>query len=796
MTATPSEKTPLDFDDDPRAGQVCIEPSMTATPSEKTPLDFDDEWASASSDPQTAAPSMSRVSPQTMKTIKFVNPTVASGDSESMASAGVDDDLAKNGDGPGLMHAMTSVMPPAPASKAHDLAGTFRVSANGHEVEECVPIKNAPGGTVSGYRWDKRVDLGGRILSSEVRRQPTDEELLDGILDPKVRVDAKDTLVKVQVSWSWNGQDRGAVVTGPQNILAFPPSDWVRQGATVPRELLLHPSWPPRRAKGHAWLAAVKDNRKQERASTTRWTRMGWVPQEDGYPVFALSDQIVEDVTCGSTVKAGMDSGRLPVAGQYGVGVEKLDCSWDDIDYKEQVRKDFRAVVDAYITSGTWTDQSAAVIVLAGGLRPTVPLRPKSTLFFWGPKGTGKSYSAQACMYFWARRKSSWQDGSLPGSAKDTEAYIEHAIAHTPIWVIDDMAPSAMKDQALGEDQKISNITRAIFNNATKGRMNANMTSRKVNRPIAQLIITAENELTTSSVKERVIPVFIGKGKLHPDRDKTDRIVNMAKHEGTQARFTGHVIHYIRHAAKNHNGGWAGYVQHLNEAYMNLKRSVSDASTDPQQSKTSLDRASILAADILLPLAILKEMAADLGMEDGFVEQFNLDGLCDGVIRLVIDAHAENQESAPGASLVRTLRSLLSTGMAHVVSKDDPTQPPIAGDASDSINNRLGWKTDGGDGSLRPAGPTIGKVADVKGHQVILFDPVSAFTTAQAAFPALIPYGQSSSSGWTSVWDENLASQRVKRSTTSSGSLGITGRQGSRSSRITGVPIDVLTIIE
>lgn len=732
-----------------------------------------------------------------MKTIKFLNPTVTSGDNGSMAKAGVDDYLAKYGDWSGLLKQMTPTMPPAPARNADEVAGAFRVSANGQSVEECVPINSGPGGTISGYRWEKRVDLGGRLLSSEVRRQPTDDEMQTGTFDPNVSVDAEDTMVEVEVSWSRHGVDGTAVITGPQTILNFPPADWVRQGATVPSELLFHPSWPPRAAKGEAWLAAIKDHRYEDRVSKTRWMQMGWVPVENDYPVYVINDQVVGDAGFGSSAVAGIDKEALPVAGSYGVGTGRLDGSWDDKEYRDEVEKDLRDVIDAYITSGAWTDQSAAVIVLAGGLRPTVPLRPRTTLFFWGPKGTGKSYSAQACMYFWARRKSSWQDGTLPGSAKDTQAYTENAIAHTPIWVIDDLAPSTVKRQAEAEDAKLTDITRAIFNNATKGRMNADMTSRKVNKPIAQLIITAENELTTPSVKERLIPVFIGKGKLHPDRDKTDRIINMASQEGTQARLTSHVIRYIRHVAMNYRGGWAGYMQHLEQVRSNVKFSVTEVMRELGASTGSLERTSTLASDVLLSLAVLQEMAIDLGMEPEFVDQFDVDGLCDSVIRLVTDAHAENQQAAPGASLIRALTSLLASGGAHVISGDDPTRPPVVGNEQGEglMNDRLGWKAGGSDGSLRPLGPTIGTVVNVKGHPVILFDPMSAFSKAQAAFPSLIQHGQGTGSGWASVWDEGLASEHLNRQKKQNGRFLNTCRPGTGANRVSGVPVDVATIL-
>ncbi|MGP7813715.1 hypothetical protein [Glutamicibacter soli] len=123
--------------------------------------------------------------------------------------------------------------------------------------------------------------------------------------------------------------------------------------------------------------------------------------------------------------------------------------------------------------------------------------------------------AAERTMAFWAKNSGDWID-MLPGSDKDTFAYLENAVARSPIWVVDDLAPSSNKRQVEMENQKLEDITRQIFNNTTKGRMNADTTSRKVNKPVAQLLIAAENELTVPSVREQLVPLCIGKGKLEP----------------------------------------------------------------------------------------------------------------------------------------------------------------------------------------------------------------------------------------------------------------------------------------
>lgn len=83
----------------------------------------------------------------------------------------------------------------------------------------------------------------------------------------------------------------------------------------------------------------------------------------------------------------------------------------------------------------------------------------------------------------------------------------------------------------------------------------------------------------------------------------------------------------------------------------------------------------------------------------------------------------------------------------------------------------------------------------VKGHRVILFDPMSAFSKAQAAFPSLIQHGQGTGSGWASVWDEGLASEHLTRQKKRNGRYLNTCRPGKGGNRVSGVPVDVETIL-
>ncbi|MGO4230464.1 hypothetical protein AB4Y72_16570 [Arthrobacter sp. YAF34] len=727
--------------------------------------------------------------------VRYAGLTVTDGDGETGWVAPADY-LTGHGTWSTLVAALTNELPSAPEGSENEYHGAVRVARDGFSVEECFAIKDGPGGSVGSYTWKKIVGLGGRIKTLEAKRQPTNDELRTGTFDGSARGhDAADSRVEIEVSWETDGIARTALVTGPVTILSHQPADWVWQKANIPTNLLCHPSWPPRAAKGDAWLAALKANRVAETKSRTSWEQMGWVPVEGGDPVFLIGDQMIGEVDDDTSV-CGLDERDVPTLPMFGVG-DMLEGDFEDPEYREMVRKDFRDVVDAYITSGAWTDPGTAALVLGAALRPVLPLRPRATVYLWGPKGKGKSFSAKCMMYFWARRRANWQD-QLPGSAKDTVAYIEMCVSRTPIWVVDDLAPSPVKRQAESEDAKLGDLTRSIFNNASKGRMNADMSSRKVYKPFAQLIITAENELTTPSAKERLIPAYLGHGRLSKSKEPTTRINQMSKEEGTQARFTSHLLRYIRYLAITKPGGWETFYVRLEDMRTTVQGFAETTMEERGATGGSLERATSLAADILVVFDVLALFANELDMGPEFAGIFALErGIGKDLVALVCDAHGESKKSNPGISLVRALSSLLASGGAHLISGQNPTKPPIqdADEDESFANHQLGWSVgNGSDGALKPNGLKIGTVVSKGGQKIIVFDKDTAFNMAAEAYPKLILPGQGGTSAWASVWDEGLTPSVVTRSVDKGGPSNTvrvdTGSgTGAQRPRVAGVPI-------
>src|SRR5699024_771703 len=140
-----------------------------------------------------------------------------------------------------------------------------------------------------------------------------------------------------------------------------------------------------------------------------------------------------------------------------------------------------------------------------------------------------------------------------------------------------------------------------------------------------------------------------------------------------------------------------------------------------------------MAADVMLTLVRLAQMATDLGASAQTIRRLRLPDLPRKVVDQVARAHEAQKGTSPGRRAVQAASLLLQAGHGHVISLEDPTQPPVKDRPdADLANSRLGWTKSGGE--WRPQGASVGWV--VKGRDrltdVVLLDPELAFTHAQA----------------------------------------------------------------
>lgn len=719
--------------------------------------------------------------------VGLIAPTVRAPEGDK--KVGIDDYLSHFGNWRGLLSMLSPTLPPPPPTDNLSKIDTYRISEDGAAMELCHPKKdpyNPDGEPVDGV-WKFEYGLGGRILSTMTHRVPTAQEIKTGVLGQGISPDdAGEGFCEIEIAWRDESDDkihRHAFV-GPAEILNYMPDQWSRHNAQIPPVVLRHPEWPPPRKIAEEWLRAVKAHRADEILDRVRWDSMGWVPVEGGLPAFVVGEQVIGDEDSPDTdIFPGIAEGELAGANRFGVG-EKMLQSFDDPEYLAQIRADIEAVIESFILSGAWKDRRVASTLLGAALRPVIPIRPHATMFLVGPPGKGKSFSAGLAMGFWSRHPGAFTSSSLPGSAKDTAASIELAVARAPIWVVDDLAPASSRQQSEQEQNKIGDLIRNVFNGAGKRRSTADMGSRKVHPPRAVLFVTAENEPQVASVRDRCITLNIGWGALADSREPTDLVQALCEVDGAPARVTQALIRFLRHQAKRDPRGWAGIVQECEDTLVVVKDDA-DAWMADKGAHGDRTRHSRMAGDVAVPLVYLGILAEKVGVRSEILDLFTNTGMFSDIYDLVSAGHKAGKETTPGRSLLAAIQSALFKKAAHVLDAVDASAVP----GGPNLGPVLGWQISA-DGNSTPRGESIGWFVTDKedGGNYLYLDRRAAFSIAQRTHPDLVPPGQGERASWASVIGENLAADHLLRKKADGATLN-TSRRRAGGRDISGVPI-------
>ena len=687
-----------------------------------------------------------------------LNVVVDAGRGVETKKVGLDDYLAEIGPWESLADRVLDELPPAPqVDGAEFSAGDWRMNEDTCVSEVLREIKSDGGSTRA--IWDPKAKFIGRIARTQSVRNTTDEEVQTGELADVIDADAE-TTVHVEIQWKQDGETRTATVTGPDTMLADNPQIWAsRSGGRIPTDVLTRPDWPPM----PEWLRGMKGHREDDIEKSTQWGHMQWVPVEQGTPVFIVGKQVIGRYGDGSKAASpGVTERVLSKSSKFAV-----ICTDDEDQVKAAVKKVWRAYRD-----GVWTDRRVSALVLAAALRPVVPLPCSSALLLSGGKSLGKSFTAGAVMSFWGT-PGAWDNNHLPGSAEDTMAATESALARTPIWVIDDWAPVADARKAAQDSAKLGQIIRATHNHAAKRRSRHDMTSQEVQSPRALLIITAEHEHTVSSVSDRLIHVPITAGSLGTQA-ATDRLVAIQKDTGEAAMVTGAAIKMLAGGRDWIGAGnWADSHEWWRSALYPLREHAEALMADDTGKKTAQGaktRHRDMAADLALGLLLWQELFRSLGLKKEMRETHEARA---ELFSLCRDHLVSQADTTPGGALVRALRATLAAGHAHIDSVDTPGMPPVSNNVSGALlNSQLGWRA-APEGS-RGGGESIGVLiyppkSRPNEDPVILLHHLNAVMTAQRHYPQLIPYGSQPAATWSSAWSEGFCADYWRRKHSPSG---------------------------
>jgi len=695
----------------------------------------------------------------------------------TVSKMGMDDYLAQIGPWSSLLPRVVPCLPPCPPKESTVQFKDWRMNDTLCTAEEYVPNPDTNG--VNHPRWETRCAISGRIASVEQRREATPTEIRTGHFDDSPEAEATAT-AECTIEVSFLDESTGARITrtvsGPASLLSDPPAEWHRRGATLPTEIHTHRDWPP----PLQWRGAMKGHHPEKRISRFAWAQMGWVPVQGGNPVYVVGEQVIGTTGFTDTATPGITEHTLSGASRFGVDLPA------DLD---QARTDLRELVDVYYRNGAWADRRLGALVVAAGIRPAVPIRPHTTIYFEGKKASGKTWSASAIMAFWQASAGGWGD-KLPGGAKDTMASTELAVSRANIWVIDDLAPTGDQRQAQAELARLGDLIRSVHNGSGKRRADQNMDLRATHDPRALLIITAENEHNVASVRDRM--VFAPVNGLGTD-EAVAAVERMRDVTGVPARVSGAVVRDLARLTATH--GWSQYCGMLSRAYDRDSKTAADVTGDGDKAI----RHGKLAADIVLGIRVLGDYAAEIGCKD-LRPAFGQ--MARDVFSLVADHYVSQKTTTPGRSALAAVRAILASGQAHIVSLTTPAAPPATGEEASSINNLLGW-TATPDGGSRPGGPSIGWIAYPKGEGVVFLNAIPAFNEARRHHPDLIPFGSTYQAAWKSAWEEGLCSGRWTRKQNNGGRARITvrargGRDEGNSSTwsVEGVPIPLKFIVD
>jgi len=659
---------------------------------------------------------------------------------------GIDDYLASGGTIDDLLDHITGEVP--------DLVGDLHEAGKAYVVDDGLRTVLARYDAASRQVVDDPlIDVGGWVEAIEIKRVPTETEILAGAIDPTNGEKATSADRSVRLHVRYIDPDRGESddeIIGPEKILSVSPDKWDRYPVEIPTEVSLVPEWPP----PMPWLAAIKRHTEEEHPRPgveMRSTSNGWVPGTCGLPIFVLGASVVG---ANDTVRLSPDRLKVP-------GIDRFGLNDPGQTWRQRAAECLPTVVGTMLGRGAWTDPGVALITLCAGLRPTMPLRPRTTLFYVGSRGAGKSWSASKANCFWARYPGAVNPRNAGGSASDTAYAIETAIGRMPMWVVDDLAPDSSRGAAENRESAVSAMVRAVANGASRNRMNANGTPRETMPPRALMIVTAENSLGVSSARDRVVPVTIQPGSLGPP-EAVEAVSELFDTTTDPSDLTACTIRYLLHRAQD--AGWDDVIDYSRKCQGGIDRRITEVLESRDLDKGAATRFREMAADLLCPAIMLRHLAkeADIADHPDLAPLFN-DAALTAALEIVVGAVIERRHYTPGAQLVEAVRALLSSGKAHVVAFDGTC--PVQGEGSASINSALGWSTDSA-GTQRPGGSAIGYYAPDDGGRdgTVLIRTTPAFAEVRRHYPDLVPPGSKCRETFRAVWAEGLADYKGAQS--------------------------------
>lgn len=694
---------------------------------------------------------------------------------------GIDDVLARGIPLHDLLAAATTDFPPP---NPPGTEGRWRMNETTLTTQKFEPNPDGDGG-----RWLDVYPYVARVSEVVRPRFVTPQETITGTTTPRSELDQAACTVTVEFAWLRGQEIVTRKLHGNQNMLWTVPDRWTapQVGVVMPTEHFGPDplAFPPTHKE---FTGAMMGYRDSERVYRTAWQQMGWLPMDDGCPVMAMGDVVIgaNGLVDPDSVHLGIDDSVMSGWRSFG-----MILPGDDDDARSAVRATLNTYFPEQPEDYVWTDPRNAAIALAAGLRPVVPVRCASPLYITGGTNLGKSYTSAAIMAFWQPTGGVWTPNRLPGSAKDTQTAQEMMLARSPIWVTDDVAPNGHDTQAQRRTESaVDEMLRAVHNGHGRLRATSSLGSAQVFKPIALLVVSAEQSTEVPSILNRVVPMRVARGFLNPSRVPTDRLDRVSS-QGIQATVTGYAVRMMaRRIAAN---GWAATRQEWqrrmddNAASVSAQMDVAGGSQRPAN----------VVADLMLGLDVLSDVIADLGMEDEFGDR--LSALYAAFDTIANDGASTAQSYSLGTIFLSRLRSVLSAHGAHIGTPSGspgapmPVGPDRWGQRAETVNTLLGW-TPNPDGP-RPGGKRIGVLVFKDGEPAIVFDKTAAYQVAVQGHTDALSASRDTAA-WEGIHREGLSSPRWGRKQQGNGQPSILQRVSVGGVSVTGIVIELATLLD
>lgn len=600
---------------------------------------------------------------------------------------GVDDYLARGGTIVDLTQdAVTGELPPAPVG-ADRTVGEAYVS---EDETYCFIHKVSKDGEPVEQVFSR---IGGYVEAFEPPYAPTAEQIEAGVIPPASLsrlVDEGDVRI-MMIYKDPDGQVRRESMTAPRTVLSNSSPDLSKAGSGVcaTKDLEVHPDWPPT----PNWWRAVKNHTRINYGTPP--THMaaavnGWVPGTEGKPVFVLGEDVIGDNPSVRLARQRMD---VPLISQY--GLSDPGPSW-----RQEAREVVPSVVSTLLDSGAWTNRGVAAFTLAGAMRPIIPIRPKTTLYLYGQRHSGKTWTATKMVSFWAKHPGGFNSRASGGSANDTQAAMEHALSKIPIWVADDLAPDVSSRASESRESTVGQTIRVVANGSGRNRMTSNLRARTSYNPRALFIVTAEDALKTSSVNDRAISIQFTDGSL----SSIEAVDQMFSRSREPMLMTGCVLRWVLEEASATS--WEDFVAQCYRWQEQMDAILCERLAERHIDRGKATRFREMAFDVLTPLLMLRQMCTDLGIDDDprLASLFDQQTMREA-IDVVMAALVRRSDAAPGRQAFSALLAALEVGVAHVVGMDGE-QPSTIESKGTPLSMALGWRRQR-DSTLGPAPQSI-----------------------------------------------------------------------------------------